>query len=90
MKNKVLYFIIGVLVGAIIATIGYYCFGKNDQKRNLPQERMMEIRQEKNFRERQDDDKKPDKNDRQKNNRSDKIKDNKQGDDKEVSSQEQK
>ena len=32
MKNKVLIFIIGVLVGAIIATLGFYLFYKNDNK----------------------------------------------------------
>ena len=30
MKNKVLYFIIGVLVGAIIATLGFFIFSKNN------------------------------------------------------------
>ena len=31
MKNKVLSFIIGVLVGAIVATAGYYFYAKNIQ-----------------------------------------------------------
>lgn len=30
MKNKVLVFIIGVLVGAIIATLGFFIFAKNN------------------------------------------------------------
>lgn len=30
MKNKILNFIIGVLVGAIIATVGFYFYSKNN------------------------------------------------------------
>lgn len=32
MKNKILTFIIGVLVGAIIATLAFYCYSKNNTK----------------------------------------------------------
>ena len=37
MKEKILTFIIGVLVGAIIATGGYYFYSKsNDNRRGMP------------------------------------------------------
>ena len=35
MKDKILTFIIGVLVGAIIATIGYYIYSKNNQNGSM-------------------------------------------------------
>ena len=36
MKDKILTFIIGVLVGAIIATIGYYIYSKNTKSGEMP------------------------------------------------------
>lgn len=34
MKNKILTFIIGVLVGAIIATVGFYFYSKNNNSKS--------------------------------------------------------
>lgn len=39
MKNKILTFIIGVLVGAIIASIGFYAYSKSHTKEFTPGER---------------------------------------------------
>ena len=36
MKDKILTFIIGVLVGAIIASVGYYFYHKNNQNTQMP------------------------------------------------------
>ena len=36
MKDKILTFIIGVLVGAIIASIGYYFYHKNNRSGQMP------------------------------------------------------
>ena len=36
MKDKILTFFIGVLVGAIIATIGYYIYSKNIKSEGMP------------------------------------------------------
>ena len=38
MKDKILTFIIGVLVGAIIASVGYYFYHKSTQNTQMPSE----------------------------------------------------
>lgn len=35
MKNRILTFVIGVLVGAIVATVGFYCYSKNAKPMNM-------------------------------------------------------
>ena len=48
MKDKILTFIIGVLVGAIIASVGYYFYYKNNQNTQMPSGTPLQMMQDGN------------------------------------------
>lgn len=50
MKNKILTFILGILVGAIIATLGFYIYEKNNNNKQgkMPNGNMPQMTQQSN------------------------------------------
>lgn len=50
MKNKILTFILGILVGAIIVTLGFYIYEKNNnnQQGEMPSGNMPQMTQQQN------------------------------------------